>query len=175
VHRQQEDTVLSNRKWFGASYYNIIEQSDAKGPIYFLLGYNESNATSRRKVMEYMSIIGDSAVTFGAPVFENPVVKGKIDKRFVLEYDPMSVVGFNWNAEKQLIVFDHLESKIGDLKKRYTFIPDGTYDGLEWTGKQWRMVSNVVRFIERSDGQAPNISNNPALKKVMVPTDAPNK
>jgi hypothetical protein len=175
VHRQQEDTVLANRQWFGASYYNLIEQASDKGPIYFLLGYNQSAATSRRKVLDCMTIIGDSAVKFGAPVFENSVQRGKLVNRFVLEYNPLSVVGFNWDLEKRMIVFDHLESNIGDLKKKYTYIPDGTYDGLEWNGKQWRMVNNVVRFIERGDGQAPNSNSNPALKKVLVPQDATNK
>jgi hypothetical protein len=146
VLRTQEDTILSDKKWFGASYYNIVELETPKGINYYVLGYSQGTANSRKKIVECFNIIGDSAIVFGAPVFESPVYKNKLVKRFILEYNTMSAIGCNWDADRQMIVYDHLESSIGDLKKRYTFVPDGTYDGLTWDGKHWRVSNNVVQF-----------------------------
>jgi hypothetical protein len=171
IVRQQEDTILKDRQWFGATYYNIIEQPGKSGNQYFLLGFNKSTPNSHRKIIETMKIVGDSAVVFGAPVFESPIKKDKAINRFVLEYDVQSKVACNWDNEKSIITFDHLESRTGEVAKRYTYMPDGTYDGLRWNGRMWQMLNNVVQVTPMQDGDAPingNYENNPNLKKIII-------
>jgi hypothetical protein len=172
VVRQQEDSILKDRQWFGATYYNIVEQADRNGNQYFLLGFNKSTPNSHRKVVEALRIVGDSAVIFGAPIFESAIKKGKMINRFVLEYDVQSKVACNWDTEKNIITFDHLESRTGEVAKRHTYMPDGTYDGLRWNGKIWQIVNNVVQVTPMQDGDAPkdaSYETNPNLKKMLVP------
>jgi hypothetical protein len=155
VVRQQEDTILTENKWFGVSLYNIIERRTATANYYFLLGVNEGNMQSTKKVVECMTIKNDKVI-FGAPVFESIVkAKGKPCNRFVAEYDKRSRIGLNWDNEKQMIIFDHLESSIGDNAKRYSFVPDGTYDGLRWNDRGWKLISNAIQILQLQDGQAP--------------------
>ena len=55
----------------------------------------------------------------------------------------------------QNFVFDHCESSVGDANQKNTYIPDGTYDGLEWNGRTWNLKHNVMIINELKDGQAP--------------------
>ncbi|GBL34936.1 hypothetical protein EMGBS15_05310 [Filimonas sp.] len=73
----------------------------------------------------------------------------------VLEYEKGAKVSMNYDNETQQIIFDHCESQIGDPAKKYTYIPDGTYDGLAWDGNQWIMNENVVQITILKDGEAP--------------------
>jgi hypothetical protein len=73
----------------------------------------------------------------------------------VIEYEKGAKVSMNYDTETKQIIFDHCESQIGDPAKKYTYIPDGTYDGLEWDGNQWVMHENVVQITILKDGEAP--------------------
>jgi hypothetical protein len=72
---------------------------------------------------------------------------GKVCQRFIAEFQKGSKIKLNWDAEQNMIVYDHLESNIGDNAKRYSFVSDGTYDGLKWNGKYWRIVPNAIKFV----------------------------
>jgi hypothetical protein len=51
----QEDTVTSNRAWIGALYYKIIE-TDAFGKKYYtLLGFDDNNMVSDRKIIDILT------------------------------------------------------------------------------------------------------------------------
>jgi hypothetical protein len=166
IIRQQEDSILTDNKWFGVSLYNIIERKIGNETVYFFLGINDGGYNSTKKIVECVKI-KNKKITFGAPVFESMVRgNGKICNRFVAEYDRKSRIGLNWDNEKQMIVYDHLESSIGDNAKRYSFVPDGTYDALKWTGAGWRIVQNAVQILQLQDGQAPdNPTNAPTQKQ----------
>jgi hypothetical protein len=174
IPRQQEDTVLTENRWFGALYYNIITQNVNGKPTYFMLGYNHSMYSSNKKIVECVQIDAkNNTVQFGAPVFNSLTRKNNKCKRFVLEYDQMSKVSLNYDATRQTIIYDHLESTTGDNAKRSTFVPDGTYDGLTWTGKEWRINTNIVNINTLKDGDQSIMQNNgaPPVKKVLNPQE----
>jgi hypothetical protein len=156
IAKQAEDSILTNTRWFGASYYNIIEKSTTSGPAYFLLGLNSNNDKSERKVLDVLQFTNKGEAVFGAPMFQTMTSKTpKMCNRFIAEYQKDSHISMNWSNEENMIIYDHLESTIGDNAKRYSFVSDGTYDGLRWTGKMWQIVPNAIQITATPEGAAP--------------------
>lgn len=156
LQRGAEDSVLNNGRWFGCLYYNIIAQKLAGQTLYFLLGWNGNGINSERKVIDVFSLGVENTTVFGAPVF-NIIDRNKRRdvNRYVLEYQRGAKVSLNWDADMKQIILDHCESQIGDPAKRYTYVPDGSYDGLRWTGNKWVMAQNVIQIDVLEQGKAP--------------------
>jgi hypothetical protein len=153
---QAEDSILKNTRWFGANYYNILEQSTSNGMVYFLVGLNSNNDKSERKVIEALQFTNTGDIVFGAPMFQSMSSKTpKIANRFIAEYQKESHISMNWSETEKMIIYDHLESTIGDNAKRYTFVSDGTYDGLRWNGRLWQIVPNAIQITATPEGQVP--------------------
>lgn len=156
LQRSAEDTVLQQGRWFGCLYYNVLMQKLAGQTLYFLMGWNGNGINSERKVMDVLSFATEQGAVFGAPVF-NIIDRNKRRdvNRYVLEYQRGARVSMNWDADLKQIILDHCESQIGDPAKRYTYVPDGSYDGIRWTGNKWVMAQNVIQIDVLEQGKAP--------------------
>ena len=51
----KEDTVGNNFGWIGAVYYKIIEKHSFGKNFYTLLGYDENNISSNKKIIEVLT------------------------------------------------------------------------------------------------------------------------
>src|SRR5436190_8078753 len=49
------DTITDNKGWIGAVYYKLIETENNNQHYYTLLGYDENNIRSNRKIIEVLS------------------------------------------------------------------------------------------------------------------------
>lgn len=156
IIRGGSDSVFVGNRWFGCLYYNIIQKNIGGQNVYFLLGWNANNMNSERKIIEPFGFNGKGQNVFGAPLFTY-TEKGKYKQanRYILEYQKGSKVSMNYDKETDQIIYDHCESQIGDPAKKYTFIPDGTYDGLKWDGQAWKVFENIVQITELQNGSAP--------------------
>ncbi len=156
IIRGAEDSTFHGTRWLGCLYYNIVAKEIGGQKVYFLLGWNGSATNSERKIIEVFGFDSRGQSQFGAPVFTILDRNNrKQPMRFILEYQKGSKVSMNYDKELDQIVFDHCESQIGDPAKKYTYIPDGTYDGLKWDGQQWMMSENIVQIQELQQGNAP--------------------
>jgi hypothetical protein len=156
VLRGGEDSVFTDTRWYGCLYYNIIPQDIGGQKVYFLLGWNGNSINSERKVIEPFGFNSRGKAIFGAPMF-NIIDRGKRKSanRFMIEYQKGARVSMNFDKETDMIILDHCESQIGDPAKKYTYIPDGTYDGLKWDGMKWNMSENVIQIQDLQQGNAP--------------------
>lgn len=151
-----EDSILTNNRWFGALYYNIIDKEIEGKKIYTLIGKNKS-LISNRKVLEPLSFT-EKGVVFGAPIFDvvsetNP---NERINRFIIEYKKEVSASMNWSNEENAIVFDKLVSQMNDPNRKYTFVPSGVYDGFRWANGQWNYVQDLIPAQSFKDGEAPN-------------------
>ena len=66
------------------------------------------------------------------------------------------MVGARLTYDKDLamIVFEHLESESNEPNKKWTYIPDGDYEGFKWKNGKWVHVDKVFTMVT-PDGQAP--------------------
>ncbi|MBK7763774.1 MAG: hypothetical protein IPI46_10460 [Bacteroidetes bacterium] len=156
VIRGIEDSIFTNQRWFGTLYYNLIMKESDAGKHYFLLGWNGNSLNSEKKIVDVLQFDTRGKCSFGAPVFD-VLERGKRKKtnRFVMEYEKAAKVSLNYDKESGQIIFDHCESQIGDPAKKYTYVPDGTYDGLKWNGNEMVMNENVIQITILKDGEAP--------------------
>lgn len=136
--KSPEDSVLSNRKWYGAQYYKIVKV-DAERPYYTLLGWKGNNAESTKKLIEILSFNNDQPV-FGAAVFG----LSKNKKRVIFEYTRQASMLLRYVPEQGLIVFDHLappdDTHKNDPK---SYGPDLTYDGYKLKNSHWVLLENL--------------------------------
>ena len=137
--KSPEDSVVSNRKWYGAQYYKIIRVS-ADRPYYVLLGWKGNTVKSTKKVIEVLSFSRDGQPVFGMPVFNR---SGKNRKRIVFEYSRQASMLLRYVPEEGLIVFDHLSSPDAKLKDAASFGPDLSYDGYRLKDSKFQFVENL--------------------------------
>lgn len=156
IIRGLEDSILMNNRWAGALYYNIVQKQLGNDKLYFLIGWNGASMNSEKKIVEPFGFNSQGQAVFGAPLFST-LDRGKrvAPNRFIVEYQKGAKLSLNYDKESEQIIFDHCESQIGDPNKKFTYVPDGTYDGLKWDGNRWNMYENIVQISILEQGNAP--------------------
>ena len=149
------DTAGNNKGWIGAVYYKIIENRSSNQNYYTLLGYDENNSRSNRKIIEVLSFSNDEPL-FGGRYFsyaEDSVFKSATS-RYLMEYKKTAGARLTYDDDLQMIIAEHLESETGEPQKKWTYIPDGDYEGFKWKNGQWVHVEKVFNQIT-AEGKAP--------------------
>ncbi|MEO8823635.1 MAG: hypothetical protein ABI366_08670 [Ginsengibacter sp.] len=153
--RNLEDTVTSNRAWIGAIYYKVIEEKAFGKNYYTLLGFDDNNMVSDRKIIEVLTF-QDGQPVFGGPYFsfQNNGMHSNSMDRYLMEYKKNASPKLSYDNEMGIIIFEHLVSETGEPKKKYTYIPDGDYEGLKWKDGKWIHIEKVFNQIT-PEGQEP--------------------
>lgn len=137
-----ENAILDNTKWYGAYYYQIIENKYKNKYYYTLLGWDGNNQNTNKKLVDVLTLNDKGLPKFGDAIFYDE--KGKINKRLIFEYKAGVIVSFKYDEEKKGIIFDHLSASDPSLEGIYSFYgPDFTYDMLHFEGGKWVYVKNV--------------------------------
>lgn len=159
-----EDKVLSNDQWLGAMYYNIHPYQYNGTQYYMLFGWDGNNSKSDKKLADLLYFQEDKAV-FGAPVFEvlnNSTNTKSIKHRMILEYKEGSSVSLSYNNDEKKVVYDFLAPEDDKAKQiegtGFSFIPDGTYQGLEFNPKTgiWEAREMVLKGVSMDAPPRPN-------------------
>ena len=152
------DSVRTRNNWIGAIYYRIIQKEFNGRKYYTLLGFDDYTVSSNRKWMEVMHFSDET----GEPIFGGPMISFKDDtsklkpilNRFNIEYKKEARTNFNYNPEKDMIIYDHLISENDQPERKETYIPDGDFEGFKWENGQWVHVEQVFNF-KLKDGEFP--------------------
>jgi hypothetical protein len=137
--KNPEDSVIDNRKWYGAQYYKIVAVNGST-PYYTLLGWKGNTVKSTKKVIDVLSFKNGKPV-FGMPVFTG---NGKTRNRVVFEYSRQASMLLRHVPEQNLIVFDHLSPPDDKLKgEPGTYGPDLSYDGYRLLNGKWQYKDNL--------------------------------
>jgi hypothetical protein len=150
-----EDTVTSNLAWVGAIYYKLVERSNKKEKFYTLIGYDENNIRSTKKIIEVLHF-KDGLPVFGGGYFliPNDDVKPHNHARYIMEYKKDASPKLNYDNEMNMIVMEHLISESNQPAKAWTMIGDGDYDGLKWKSGRWVYVPKIFEQIT-PEGKVP--------------------
>ena len=149
------DTIANNFGWMGAVYYKIILTKHQGQSYYTLLGYDENNIRSNKKIIEVLSF-KDASPIFGSRQFSIVSGHGYNNKmaRFILEYKKQASPRLTYDEDLQMIVFEHLISESNQPNKKWTLIGDGDYEGFKWTDGKWVYVNKVFNEVT-AEGNAP--------------------
>jgi hypothetical protein len=150
------DSVRNRNSWIGAIYYKVIVKEHAGKKYYTLLGFDDFAISSNKKWMEVLSFNSNGEPVFGGPVisFKEDSVPKPTQHRFNIEYKKEAKTVFNYDADLDMIVYDHLISETDEPGKADTYIPDGDYEGFKWKDGQWVHVDKIFNF-KLEDGQSP--------------------
>jgi hypothetical protein len=153
--KNQEDTVTSNHAWIGALYYKVIEQKGYGNTFYTLLGFDDNSMVSDRKIIDVLTF-KDGQPVFGGPYFsfKNSGAISKPKDRYIMEFRKNASPKLSYDEEMGIIIFEHLVSETGEPKKKYTYIPDGDYEGLEWKDGKWIYIEKIFNQ-KTPEGQEP--------------------
>ena len=149
------DTIGNNFGWIGAIYYKIIMKKSGNQKFYTLLGFDENNIRSSRKIIEVLSFINDEPV-FGGRYFsyENDGQFKTSQSRFILEFKKGAGPRLNYDGDLDMIIVEHLISESNQPNKKWTLVGDGDYEGFKWQSGKWVHVEKVFNLVT-PDGQAP--------------------
>jgi len=150
------DTVTGHDAWLGAIYYRIILKTHQGKPYYTLLGYDENSMRSTMKRIEVLHFTDDGKPVFGGQFFSfrEDTLRKPDQARFWIEYKKDGNARLQYDDEMDLILYDHLIPENGETGKRFTYIPDGDYEGFKWKNGQWVHIDKVFTFALK-DGEAP--------------------
>lgn len=151
------DSLRSINNWIGAIYYNILLKEHNSKKYYTLFGFDDNSLSTTKKWIDILTFDEKGNPQFGNNMFvyKNDVLKPQQPAyRFCLEYKKDGRARLNYDAELDLIVFDHLISESNEPQKAFTLVPDGDYEAFRWLNGQWIHVDKL--FTEKlEDGQAP--------------------
>lgn len=154
ITKNVSDTVGNNFGWIGAVYYRLIQTQAAGKNYYTLLGYDENNIRSNKKIVEVLAfengepIFGGSYFNFSdnASLKQNP-------GRLILEYKKNASPRLVYDKEQDMIIYEHLVSETGEAQKKYTYVGDGDYEGLKWKNGKWVHIDKVFTEVTREGNE----------------------
>lgn len=149
--------VDGNTNWVGAIYYKIILKEHNGRKYYTLLGFDDFSIASNKKWMDVMHFNDQGRPVFGGRYFnfKNDTIKRPDQFRFGIEYKKEAKTFFNYDPEKDLIVFDHLESESDEPERKSTFIPVGEFEAFQWQNGQWVHLPRIDFDFRLKDGEFP--------------------
>lgn len=144
------DTTGNNFGWIGAVYYRIVQTENAGKKYYTLLGYDESNIRSNKKVVEVLTFENGEPM-FGGSYFnfsDNKSLK-QDPRRLILEYKKNASPRLVYDSDQDMIIYEHLISETGETQKKYTYVGDGDYEGLKWKDGKWVHIDKVFNQVTK--------------------------
>lgn len=156
VIQNQEDTVTNNEWWIGAIYYKVIIKIYNNKNYYTLFGYDENSIRSTKKRIEVLTFDEKGSPVFGGKyfTFEKDTINKPVQSRYTIEYKKNGNGRILYDDELDMIIYDHLISESNEPAKKFTYIPDGDYEGFKWVNGKWQHIEKVFNQ-KLEDGQAP--------------------
>lgn len=150
------DSIRSANNWIGAIYYKIIKKTHLGKNYYTLLGFDEYTVNTNRKWIEVLSFDTNGQPVFGGPLFsfEQDSIKKPAQVRYAIEYKKEAKAYMSFDLELDLLIVDHLISETDEPEKKFTYIPDGDYEGFKWKDGKWIHIDKVFDF-QLKDGESP--------------------
>lgn len=150
------DSTRTKANWIGAVYYDMVKTEYQGKKFYTLFGIDNNTVMSNKKWIEVLHFSDTGEPLFGGSFFSyaNDSLPKPIQKRVQLEYKEDARILLTYDPELQMIVFDHLIPEDGEPEKKWTYIPDGDYEGFQWKNGKWEHVEKIFHF-KLEDGEAP--------------------
>jgi hypothetical protein len=152
---------LDYKHWYGNLIYQIVEKK-YRGRIYYtLIGWDENNLLTSKKVVDVLYFTGSGRPKFGKRIF---VVGRKKYMRLIFEFSAKVAMVLHYDKRYDMIVMDHLSPS----KKIYTGLyqfygPDFTYDGLKFKKGKWYLIENIQVKNPKRKGIKENDKGKPKL------------
>ncbi len=138
--RSPERSTLSDKKWYGALYLDLIETHSGNKTYYTLIGYKGHDEFIKTRVLDVLQV-QNSRVRFGAPVFKTDRLTRN---RIVFEYSAKATMMLRYDSNEKLIVFDNLAPADPMFRGVYQYYgPDFSYNAFKFTKGVWELRKDI--------------------------------
>ena len=136
-----ESEICNRKKWMGAIYYDIILTEYNNAKFYTLLGFDDYNNFTSRKIIEVIRFENDDPILGGNYFVYPPDETYSVApvERFVYHYKKGSNAYIRYNSESKQITLSELSSTNSDLKMKSTLVPTGNEVFFVWKNGKWVM------------------------------------
>ncbi len=124
--------------WFGQQYY-AVKSFESKGESkYVLFGYNAYTQHENIKIADIV-YFDQGEIVFGQQLFASELTDLRDAKnRVILKYSDDAPVNLNYNPGLEMIVYDHLVPRMGQLPGQGLILTgDGSYEGYQLNEGIW--------------------------------------
>jgi hypothetical protein len=139
--RSPEQASLTPARWYGAIYYEMIENRYRGETVYTLLGYNGNNPFSKIRVIEALTIAGNGTPRFANAIFTDDK---RSRRRLIFEYSNRANMMLRYDRNQRMIVMDNLApyDSMFENDPRY-YGPDFTHNGLRFERGKWVLYNEI--------------------------------
>jgi len=138
--RSPSRASLTSKKWYGATYLDIIETQYQKKTYYTLLGYMGQDEFVKRRIVDVMILSGGKP-RFGTPLFK----QGRYTyNRLIFQYSLGANMLLHYDEKEKMIVMDNLVPSESNYKGVFRFYgPDFSYNGYKFEKGKWVLYNNI--------------------------------
>lgn len=139
-----EFKALTDKKWFGCLYYEIIPAQKGLKTHYTLLGWDGNDMLSNQKIIETMRFYKQDQLKFGEAMFKEDEEKTK--RRVIFKYNEQAVMSLKYRETKkeQMLIFDHLSPTSPNLEgMKEWYVPDLSFDAYVFENGKWVYTKDV--------------------------------
>lgn len=127
---------FDHRHWMGALVYQIHHYKWKRKDYYITFGWDGQDARTNRKIIDVLWFDEDGNPQFGEEIFN---FEGDLLARLIFDFNDRSAMLCRYDKNEKAIVFANLVPLNPVMKGRYeNYVPDGTYDYLEFDKGTWR-------------------------------------
>ena len=138
--RTPERASLTDKKWYGAIYLDIIETYSGNKTYYTLIGYKGHDEFIKTRVIDVM-LIQNGRIRFGMPVFKTERLSRS---RVIFKYSAKAAMMLRYDQREKLIVFDNLVPADPMYRGVYHYYgPDFSYNAFKFTKGAWELKRDI--------------------------------
>ena len=127
---------FDNRHWMGALYYQVHHYRWKKEDHYIMFGWDGQDAKTNRKIIDVLWFTEAGEPRFGKEIFN---FDGDVQSRIIFDFADRAAMLCRYDPYEKAIVYANLVPVNSFFEGRYeNYIPDGTYDYLEFDKGTWR-------------------------------------
>lgn len=144
-----ETKTFTASNWFGALYYEIINDKNLGEEYYTVLGWDGNNLLTNKKVIDVIEIDDKGNIKLGAPIFR---MERRTQRRVIFEYAKIASMSLKYHTKQKQIVFDFLvpsSSRVKGIHEYYGPALD-TFDALTLDKNKWVYQKDVEVTLEKS-------------------------
>ncbi len=138
--KSPERSTLSDKKWYGAIYLDLVETHAGNKTYYTLLGYKGHDEFSKTRVLDVL-LVQNGRLRFGSPIFKTDRITRN---RIVFEYSAKATMMLRYDANEKMIVFDNLAPADPMFRGVYQYYgPDFSYNAFKFTKGVWELKKDI--------------------------------
>lgn len=149
--------TLDRKQWYGNEIYKLQTFKKGKETFYLWYGLNTDGIYTNKKSLDAL-FFKDGVPYFGLPIFEYKDIESdnyKLYYRLIWEYSKVTGFTLNYDEERDMILFDRLQSVVNKAERKNTYAPSGQTEGLKWKRDYFEYLEEAIPILQLEDGGAP--------------------